>query len=255
MLVFLQLLTTRQVWSLSNPKTSYLTTKVAIVILGSQPSLHYKILRLSQHRKEPVLTRRGQLYNIYCCEVFDSMKVDDAKNVLRWEVGNKWKLVLSDEVENGKTGSDSLPFKSAFKDVIFRKSGSLAIEKPLGDCLVPKGAFTLEYKYCKYGKNGNLSLENGSNQEVSVDVLASEPSYHILSDGMMKCHEDVGVGEFLDLKLVVDWAVDSGFHLLQLLPINDTSVHKMWWDSYPYSTGLHEIAIALFESQQIDTLS
>ncbi|GJR59800.1 F-box associated domain containing protein [Tanacetum coccineum] len=65
---------TRQVWSLPNPKTSYLTTKVAIVILGLQPSLHYKILRLSQHKKEPVLTRRGQLYNTYCCEVFDSMK-------------------------------------------------------------------------------------------------------------------------------------------------------------------------------------
>ena len=40
--------------------------------------------------------------------------------------------------------------------------------------------------------------------------------------------------EFLDLKLLVDWAVDSGFHLVQLLPINDTSVHGMWWDSYPY---------------------
>ncbi|CAA2986952.1 4-alpha-glucanotransferase DPE2 [Olea europaea subsp. europaea] len=46
---------------------------------------------------------------------------------------------------------------------------------------------------------------------------------------------DLGVGEFLDLKLLVDWAVHSGFHFVQLLPINDTSVHEMWWDSYPYS--------------------
>lgn len=45
--------TTRQVSSLPNLKTSYLTSKVAIVILGSQPSLHYKILRLSEHQKEP----------------------------------------------------------------------------------------------------------------------------------------------------------------------------------------------------------
>ena len=45
--------TTRQVSSLPNPKTNYLTIKVAIVILGSQPSLHYKILRLSEHQKEP----------------------------------------------------------------------------------------------------------------------------------------------------------------------------------------------------------
>ncbi|ONL97919.1 4-alpha-glucanotransferase DPE2 [Zea mays] len=37
-------------------------------------------------------------------------------------------------------------------------------------------------------------------------------------------------------KLLVDWAVNLGFHLVQLLPINDTSVHGMRWDSYPYSS-------------------
>lgn len=50
----------------------------------------------------------------------------------------------------------------------------------------------------------------------------------------IRSEADLGVGEFLDLKLLVDWSVASGFHLVQLLPINDTSVHKMWWDSYPY---------------------
>lgn len=50
----------------------------------------------------------------------------------------------------------------------------------------------------------------------------------------IRTEADLGVGEFLDLKLLVDWAVQSGFHLIQLLPINDTSVHGMWWDSYPY---------------------
>lgn len=28
----------------------------------------------------------------------------------------------------------------------------------------------------------------------------------------------------------------SGLHLIQLLPVNDTGVYSMWWDSYPYST-------------------
>lgn len=50
----------------------------------------------------------------------------------------------------------------------------------------------------------------------------------------VRSEDDIGVGEFLDLKLLVDWAVESGFHLVQLLPINDTSVNRMWWDSYPY---------------------
>ena len=24
--------------------------------------------------------------------------------------------------------------------------------------------------------------------------------------------------------------------MIQLLPVNDTSVYNMWWDSYPYSS-------------------
>lgn len=46
--------------------------------------------------------------------------------------------------------------------------------------------------------------------------------------------DDVGSGEYLDLKLMIDLAVKSGMRLVQLLPINDTSVNGMWWDSYPY---------------------
>lgn len=62
----------------------------------------------------------------------------------------------------------------------------------------------------------------------------------------VRSEDDVGVGEFVDLKLVVDWAVDSGFHLLQLLPINDTSVHKMWWDSYPYRYEFYVMNISFY---------
>jgi hypothetical protein len=28
----------------------------------------------------------------------------------------------------------------------------------------------------------------------------------------------------------------AGLRLIQLLPVNDTSVYNMWWDSYPYSS-------------------
>ena len=30
--------------------------------------------------------------------------------------------------------------------------------------------------------------------------------------------------------------MSAGMRLIQLLPVNDTSVHRMWWDSYPYSS-------------------
>ncbi|XP_031127124.1 4-alpha-glucanotransferase DPE2-like isoform X2 [Ipomoea triloba] len=233
--------------------------------------------------------------------------VDDEKNVVRWEVGKKRKLLLPDGLEDGllvelrdlwQTGSDDIPFKSAFKDVIFRRTWNLDVEMPLGaiqskldqedegtsvyvigsslklgqwkvqngiklnyagdsfwqaDCVMGKYDFPLKYKYCKYGKDGAFSLEHGAYREFFIDFETSQPKYVILSDGMMRefpwrgagvaipmfsvrSEANVGVGEFLDLKLLVDWAVESGFHLVQLLPINDTSVHGMWWDSYPYSS-------------------
>ncbi|ONM60874.1 4-alpha-glucanotransferase DPE2 [Zea mays] len=110
------------------------------------------------------------------------------------------------------------------------------------------------YKYCQISQAGNSTLELGPNREVNVDLSSPKQSrYIVLSDGALRdapwrgagvavpmfsirSDEDLGVGEFLDLKLLVDWAVNSGFHLVQLLPINDTSVHGMWWDSYPYSS-------------------
>ncbi|PWZ57537.1 4-alpha-glucanotransferase DPE2 [Zea mays] len=72
-------------------------------------------------------------------------------------------------------------------------------------------------------------VAGGAGQTEQERISVVVPMFSIRSD------EDLGVGEFLDLKLLVDWAVNLGFHLVQLLPINDTSVHGMRWDPYPYS--------------------
>ncbi|KAJ6778942.1 hypothetical protein OIU74_002680 [Salix koriyanagi] len=248
--------------------------------------------------------------------------VDDKKNVLRREMGKKRQLVLPEGINGGEhvelhdlwqTGGDAIPFTSAFKDVIFRRTWGLNIERSPGiqnkldkedavlvhfkiccpnveektsvyvigstaklglwkvqdglklyyagdsvwqaDALMQKGDFPIKYpfEYCKYGKAANFSLETGAHRHLSIDPSKYPPSYIFLSDGMMRempwrgagvalpmfsvrSEADLGVGEFLDLKLLVDWAVGSGFHLVQLLPINDTSVNGMWWDSYPYSS-------------------
>ncbi|WCJ28700.1 4-alpha-glucanotransferase DPE2 [Euphorbia peplus] len=255
----------------------------------------------------------------FTCE-YSYYVVDDGKNVLRSELGKKRKLLLPEGVNGGETvqfhdlwqtGGDAMPFRSAFKDVIFRRSSNLNVERPLGvqtrcadgdgvfvhfkiccpnieedtcvyvigstaklgqwkiqgalklsyagdsfwqgDVVIPRNDFPLRYRYCKYDKAENVSLETGQNRDLSIDSSKNPPQYIFLSDGMMRempwrgagvavpmfsvrSENDLGVGEFLDLKLLVDWAVESGFHLVQLLPINDTSVNGMWWDSYPYSS-------------------
>ena len=51
----------------------------------------------------------------------------------------------------------------------------------------------------------------------------------------LRTEDDFGVGEFYDLKKMVDWAASTGQSILQLLPINDTTMFHTWEDSYPYN--------------------
>ena len=53
----------------------------------------------------------------------------------------------------------------------------------------------------------------------------------------LRTDDDFGVGEFKDLKKMVDWAVATGQNVIQLLPINDTTMTGTWRDSYPYNAN------------------
>lgn len=44
-----------------------------------------------------------------------------------------------------------------------------------------------------------------------------------------------GVGDFGDLKTMVDYVAQTHQHVLQILPVNDTTTTHTWTDSYPYS--------------------
>lgn len=51
----------------------------------------------------------------------------------------------------------------------------------------------------------------------------------------LRSDDDFGIGEFHDLIPLVDWAAATGQCIIQLLPVNDTTRHGGWEDSYPYS--------------------
>lgn len=53
----------------------------------------------------------------------------------------------------------------------------------------------------------------------------------------VRTEEDFGVGDFIDLKKMVDWCKMTGQKVLQLLPINDTTMTGTWTDSYPYNAN------------------
>ena len=56
------------------------------------------------------------------------------------------------------------------------------------------------------------------------------PIFSLRSEGSF------GVGDFGDLKMMVDWCDKTKQRVLQVLPINDTNMTKTWQDSYPYNS-------------------
>ncbi|KAL2630387.1 hypothetical protein R1flu_015073 [Riccia fluitans] len=135
------------------------------------------------------------------------------------------------------------------------------------DVIIGRHELPLKYRYIIRNRAGDVISEMGGDRTLSSEPSAERISALIIvSDGYFRARpwkgsgvavpvfslrstEDVGCGEFLDLKLFIDLAVTCGIRLVQLLPINDTSVNMMWWDSYPYSSlsvfALHPIYLRL----------
>ena len=74
-----------------------------------------------------------------------------------------------------------------------------------------------------YGENLRIKEKTWRVAGVVVPVfsLRSDTSY--------------GVGDFGDLRRMVDWAVLTGMKVIQILPVNDTTTSHGWSDSYPYN--------------------
>jgi 4-alpha-glucanotransferase len=65
----------------------------------------------------------------------------------------------------------------------------------------------------------------------------------------LRTNNSWGVGEFADIKLLIDWAKKVDMKIVQILPINDTIATHTWTDSYPYAAisvfALHPIYLNL----------
>ena len=128
---------------------------------------------------------------------------------------------------------------------------------------IPREEFPLSYKYGVFNiKNKEfIGYEEGNNRQLFGD---SSSNYTILHDGFVRLPNNTwkgagisipvfslrsknsfGIGEFTDLKLLVDWAGKTGNKLIQILPVNDTTATGTWADSYPYAAisafALHPI--------------
>ena len=110
-------------------------------------------------------------------------------------------------------------------------TGELTISDRWIDCPIPGCPFPREHQAALFDRPGF----RGAGTAIPVFSLRTE--------------SDFGIGEFRDLRPLVDWAAATGQCILQLLPVNDTTRKGGWDDSYPYSPvstfGLHPLYIHL----------
>lgn len=117
---------------------------------------------------------------------------------------------------------------------------------------------TAEKKWISFEEGENRILRQGEGTETTVILHDGYVNYQPkLWKGAglnipvfsLRSRKSFGVGEFADIKLLVDWSRKIGVQLIQLLPINDTTALKDWRDSYPYSAvsafALHPLYIRL----------
>ena len=112
----------------------------------------------------------------------------------------------------------------------------------------------LEFKFVAFrNAKNNLLWENCMNRTVDLpEMKAGELVSYELDQAFfalynrklagtlvpvfsLRTRKSAGIGDFGDLKAMIDFVASTGQKVLQLLPINDTTITHTWTDSYPYS--------------------
>lgn len=130
--------------------------------------------------------------------------------------------------------------------------------------------FPLEYKFILYHKEEKRAdcWENNPNRYIADPQLQANETL-VISDRYayfdipawkgsgiaipvfsLKSEHSYGVGDFGDLKRMIDWAVSIRQKVIQILPINDTTMTHAWTDSYPYNS----ISIYAFHPMYADIM-
>lgn len=114
---------------------------------------------------------------------------------------------------------------------------------------------TIEFKFAAVNSSKDIvpHWEAGNNRTVvlpelqSGDVVVYELPQAYFETAPLRCagtlvpvfslrsNSSFGIGDFGDLKKMIEWVSHIRQRVLQILPINDTTTTHTWTDSYPYS--------------------
>ena len=133
--------------------------------------------------------------------------------------------------------ADRLPGCFEFKFLMLNEDGS-------GQPLWEDGANrTLDFSEVE--KNHVLVLELA---QPSFQMFPWKAAGTVIPIFSLRSEGSFGVGDFGDLKMIIDWCAATRQRVLQVLPINDTNMTGSWQDSYPYNS----ISIYALHPQYMD---
>lgn len=115
----------------------------------------------------------------------------------------------------------------------------------------------IEYKFVIVNTNSKeiVNWEEGENRVIELEEITKEdyvvlagvrPKFNLnpyrgagvaIPLFSIRTEQSMGVGDFIDLKKMVDWAKETNQKIIQILPINDTTMYGTWQDSYPYNAN------------------
>lgn len=173
----------------------------------------------------PYVNRKQNLVISGACDALGGW---DLKKAIPLSYVNEgeWQIVLD---------AKKLPLTSAYKFVI--------VDTTTGETV-----------HWEEGGNRTLNVDKAQHSsKISVEMALPYHHSHFSFKGTgtaipvfsLRTKESFGIGDFADLRKMIDWASLTRQQLIQLLPVNDTTSSKTWRDSYPYSAisiyALHPI--------------
>ncbi|MDR1719960.1 MAG: 4-alpha-glucanotransferase [Dysgonamonadaceae bacterium] len=135
--------------------------------------------------------------------------------------------------------------------------------------------YPIAYKFCildnrdksliswEKGDDRMLNLPLSSDNEVRIisglQFRECEPEWKcaglVLPVFAMRSNDSFGIGDMSDLCLMLAWAKKTSQRIIQILPVNDTTMTHTWKDSYPYNilsvNALHPLYLNLFKMGQL----
>ncbi len=212
----------------------------------------------------------GEYENVFFTSPFRDVLLKDKKQVTASKVSKsathifkvKAPLLEKDEALCILGNTSALSKWSIAAPVFMEKEGDWWISS----LNLSKSDFPILYKYAVINRRSGKFIRYEGGENRIFYKPANKKRINIIHDGFcqlpnntwkgagvaipvfsLRSHRSFGVGEFSDLKLLVDWADKVGMRLIQLLPVNDTISTYTWVDSYPYSAisafALHPLYI------------